>query len=212
MLDDREAYDGDDDDDDGGDGDGDAGVNSNVVDDNVSDNESGSGIVDGGGGGGAAAAAVVGAADRESDGGGGGAAAAAAVGAADRRFLLSTNGRSLSANGGVIRLRAVVVVVAVAVADFALSNRSSSLSLSYASRSCTCPLCIYRRDNKRHTSLITVSKIVLICISTGYGRSDRVCRIERPLHFLKPFLQRYDNPTQDVHDKTERRYVILIFR
>ena len=219
-----------DDDDDGGGGDddggGDAGLNSNVDGgdggvDKLNPNDvdgSGGGIVDdddgdcivrndGGGGGGdigaAVAAAAVGAAAV-------GAAAVAAV-AAGRRFLLSTNRRSLSANGGVIRLRAAVAVV---VATFALSNisLSSSLSLLYASCSCTRPLCIYRQDNKRHTCLITVSNIVLTCISTGYGRSDRVCHIETPLHFPKPLLQRYDNPTQDVHDKTGRRYVILIFR
>ena len=78
-----------------------------------------------------------------------------------------------------LRLRAV----AVAVAAFSSSNRSSSLSLSYASRNCLRPLRIYRQDNKRRTCLITVSNIVLTCISTGYGRSDRVCHIETPLHF-----------------------------
>ena len=191
---------------DDGDGGGVAGLNPN----DVNENSSGGGIVvvivvvvdddgdcivrnDSGGGGGDIGAAV-----------GAAAAAAAAAVAADRRFLLSTNRRSLSANGGVIRLRAVVVAVAV----FSLS----SLSLSYASRSCMRPLCIYRQDNKRHTCLIPVSNIVLTCISTGYGRSDSVCHIETPLHFPKPLLQRYDNPTQDVHDKTGRRYVILIFR
>ena len=218
----------DDDDDCGGgddDGGGDAGLNSNVDGgdggvDKLNPNDvdgSGGGIVvdddgdcivrnDGGGGGGDIGAAVGAAAV--------GAAVAAAVvvaaaAAGGRRFLLSTNRRSLSANGSMIRLRA-----AVAVATFALSNRSlsSSLSLLYASRSCTRPLCIYRQDNKRHTCLITVSNIVLTCISTGYGRSDRVCHIETPLHFTKPLLQRYDNPTQDVHDKTGRRYIILIFR
>ena len=187
-------------------------ASTNNVNDNVNDNggivvivivvddDDGDCVVrnDGCGGGGDIGAAV-------------GAAAAAAVAAAvavDRRFLLSTNRRSLSANGGMIRLRAVVVAVAV----FSLTNRSSSLSLSYASRSCMRPLCIYRQDNKIHTCLITVSNIVLTCISTGYDRSDRVCHIETPLHFPKPLLQRYDNPTQDVHDKTGRRYVILIFR
>ena len=222
--------------DDGDDG-GVAGLNSNDVD----DNDSGGGIVrnDGGGGGGDIGAAVGaggdddgggvtglnsnvdggvvrlipndvddngsgGGIDDDDDAGGGGGGIGAAVGAADRRFSLSTNLRSLSANGGVIRLRVVAVVVAV--------FSSSSLSLSYASRSCMSPLCIYRQDNKRHTCLITVSNIVLTCISTGYGRSDRVCHIETPLHFPKPLLQRYDNPTQDVHDKTGRRYVILIFR
>ena len=73
---------------------------------------------DGGGGGGDIGAAVGAAAVGAAAVG----AAAAAV-AAGRRFLLSTNRRSLSANGDVIRLRAVAV--------FALSNRSlSSLSLS----------------------------------------------------------------------------------
>ena len=170
---------------------------------------------DGGGGGGdiGAAAAAAGAAAVAAAAAVGAAVVAAAVAAvaAGRRFLFSTNRRSFSANGGVIRLRAVVAVV---VATFALSNRSlaSSLSLLYASRNCRRPLCIYRQDNKRHTCLITVDNIVLTCISTGYGRSDRVCHIETPLHFPKPLLQRYDNPTQDVHDKTGRRYVILIFR
>ena len=180
----------DDDDDDGGgggddDGGGDAGLNSNVDGgdggvDKLNPNDvdgSGGGIVvdddgdcivrnDGGGGGGDIGAAVGAAAVGAAAVG----AATAAAAAAGRRFLLSTNRRSLSANGGVIRLRA-----AVAVATFALSNRSlsSSLSLLYASRSCTRPLCIYRQDNKRHTCLITVSNIVLTCISTGYGRSDR---------------------------------------
>ena len=215
-------------DDDGG---GDAGLNSNVDGgdcgvDKLNPNDvdgSGGGIVvdddgdcigrnDGGGGGGDIGAAVAAAAVGAAAVGAAVAAAAvaaAAAAAAGRRFLLSTNRRSLSANGGMIRLRA-----AVAVATFALSNisLSSSLSLLYASRSCTRPLCIYRQDNKRHTCLITVSNIVLTCISTGYGRSDRVCHIETPLHFPKPLLQRYDNPTQDVHDKTGRRYVILIFR
>ena len=182
----------DDDDDDGGgggddDGGGDAGLNSNVDGgdggvDKLNPNDvdgSGGGIVvdddgdcivrnDGGGGGGDIGAAVGAAAVGAAAVG----AATAAAAAAGRRFLLSTNRRSLSANGGVIRLRAAVAVV---VATFALSNRSlsSSLSLLYASRSCTRPLCIYRQDNKRHTCLITVSNIVLTCISTGYGRSDR---------------------------------------
>ena len=197
---------------DGGDNgvdDGDGGCVAGLNPNDVNDNGSGGGIVvvivvvvdddgdcivrnDGGGGGGDIGAAV------------GAAAAAAAAVAADRRFLLSTNRSSLSANGGMIRLRAVVVAVAV----FSLS----SLSLSYASRSCMRPLCIYRQDNKRHTCLITVSNIVLICISTGYGRTDHVCHIETPLYFPKPLLQRYGNPTQDVHDKTGRRFVILIFR
>ena len=198
---------GDNDVDDGDDG-GVAGLNSNDVD----DNDSGGGIVrnDGCGGGGDIVAAVGAGGDDngggvaglnsnvdggdggvarlnpndvedngsgggiDDDGGGGG----GGIGAADWRFSLSTNRRSLSANGGMIRLRVVAVVVAA----------------------------------KRHTCLITVSNIVLTCISTGYGRSDRVCHIETPLHFPKPLLQRYENPTQNVHDKTGIRYVILIFR
>ena len=206
---------------DGGDGGVDK-LNPNDVDGNGGDivvDDDGDCIVrnDGGGGGGDIGAAVAAAAVGAAAVGAAVVAAAAAVvvaaaaaaAAAGRGFLLSTNRRSLSANGGMIRLRAAVAVV---VATFALSNRSlsSSLSLLYASRSCTRPLCIYRQDNKRHTCLITVSNIVLTCISTGYGRSDRVCHIETPLHFPKTLLQRCDNPTQDVHDKTGR--LILIFR
>ena len=197
-------YDGDDGGDNGVD-DGDGGGVDRLKPNDVDGSGGGNGdcIVrnDGGGGGGdigaaAAAAAAVGAAAAAVGAAAAavaavaaaaavGAAAAAAV-AAGRRFLLSTNRRSFSANRRLIRLRVVVV----AVAFFALSNRSlsSSLSLLYASRSCTRPLCIYRQDNKRHTCLITVSNIVLTCISTGYGRLDRVCHIETPLHFPKPLL------------------------
>ena len=137
---------------------------------------------------------------------GGGGGGIGTVAAAVWRFWFSTSRRSLSANGGMMCLRAVATFSSSFLYTFCLS-----LSLSYASRSCFRLLCIYRPDNKRHTCLITVSNIILTCISTGYGRSDRVCHIENPLHFPKPLLQRYDNPTQDMHDKTGRRYVILIF-
>ena len=190
--------------DDDGDGGGVAGLNSNDVKDNgsgdgivvivvVVDDDDGDCVVrnDGGGGGGDIGAAV------------GAAAAVAAAVAVDRRFLLSTNRRSLSANGGMIRLRAIVVAVVV----FSLTNRSSSLSLSYASRSCMRPLCIYRQDNKRHTCLITVSNIVLTCISTGYGRSDPIDLIYEPPRYMHnertlrlPLRRRYFDSSWLPHD------------
>ena len=111
-----------------------------------------------------------------------------------------------------MRLRAVAAFSSSFSYAFLISSNRSSLSLSYSSRSCLRPLCMCRQDNKMHTCLIIVSNIVLTCISTGYGRSDRVFHIETLLHFPKLLLQRYDNPKQDVHDKTGRRYVILIFR
>ena len=171
-------YDGDDGGDNGVD-DGDGGGVDRLKPNDVDGSGGGNGdcIVrnDGGGGGGdiGAAAAAAAAAGAAAVGAAAAAVVVVAAAAAGRRFLFSTNRRSFSANGGVIRLRVVVV------ATFALSNRwlSSSLSLLYASRSCTRPLCIYRQDNKRHTCLITVSNIVLTCISTGYGR----CQFLPPL-------------------------------
>ena len=148
-----------------------AGLNSNVVDDDndaarVGDCErdgGDSGVDGGGGGNGGAAIYDVSVCNCEWDGGdsrtdgGGGVASLVMLPVV---FFNSTNRRSLSANGGVIRLRDAAAFILV-------------LSISsYAARSFSRLVLIYRQE-KRHTSLVTVSNITITCVLTGYGRSDR---------------------------------------